>query len=84
VVWLETDFEFALCAATDEGDLGDNLKHFVVQMAGRFFEDVAEVPLINSTRYAYSAPDPQVRFSVQSGRWVSEIGQLQASFQVPC
>jgi len=55
-----------------------------VQMAGRFFEDVAEVPLINSTRYAYSAPDPQVRFSVQSGRWVSEIGQLQASFQVPC
>jgi len=84
VVWLETDVEFALCAATDEGDLGDNLKHFVVQMAGRFFEDVAEVPLINSTRYAYSAPGPQVRFSVHSGRWVSEIGQLQASFQVPC
>jgi hypothetical protein len=76
VVWLETDVEFALCAAAEDGDLGDGLKHFVVEMAGRFFEDVAEISLINSTRYSYSAPDPAsaVRRSVWSlgrGDWAA-------------
>ena len=81
VVWLETDVEFALCAAADEGNLGDSLKRFVVQMAGRFFEDVAEVSLINSTRYAYSAPDPAS--AVQRSIWPLGQGDWPAASVIP-
>lgn len=81
VVWLETDVEFALCAAADEGDLGDSLKRFVVQMAGRFFEDVAEVSLINSTRYAHSAPDPAS--AVQRSTWPLGQGDWPAASVIP-